>query len=83
MSKSGDGTLQLGFGLRVSMVETDDGTPGSGVDYVTGSPGIGSTLGECMELSAVVNAFHYGHQCKTQIEYTLHETTRTPPPARA
>ncbi|HEX6812232.1 MAG TPA: porin [Planctomycetota bacterium] len=73
LKKSGDSAMQWGLGLRVTMVETDEGATGSGVDFVTGAPGIAGVDGECMEISAVLNAFYHGHSCKTQIEYTLQD----------
>lgn len=73
LSKSGDSTIQWGFGLRYATVETDEGTAGSGVDFLTGAQGIGSTLGDVSEISAVINAFYHAHACKTQFEWTLQE----------
>ena len=73
LPKSGDSKVQWGVGVRYNFIETDDGTPGSGVDFLTAAQGIGSDLGECTELSVVLNAFYHGHACKTQIEYTLQD----------
>jgi hypothetical protein len=73
LPKSGDSSVQWGVGVRYNFIETDDGTPGSGVDFLTGAQGIGSDLGEVSELSVVLNAFYHGHPCKTQIEYTLQD----------
>ena len=70
LPKSGDSAMQWGLGLRVGMVETDEGTTGSGVDFLTGARGIGGVDGEATEVSAVVNAFYNGHACKTQVQYT-------------
>jgi hypothetical protein len=76
LPKSGDSHIQWGFGLRASMVETDDGGSvgaTTGVDFLTGTAGIGGVLGEVTEISAVLNAFYHGHACKTQIEYTFQD----------
>lgn len=73
LPKSGDSKVQWGLGVRYNYIETDDGTPGSGVDFLTAAQGIGSDLGECTELSVVLNAFYHGHACKTQIEYTMQD----------
>ena len=73
LPKSGDSAMQWGFGVRVCMLENDEGTAGSGVDFLTGMQGIGSTPGEVMEISAVLNAFYHNHSCKTQIEYTFQD----------
>lgn len=72
LPKSGDSDMQWGFGLRVCMVENDNGNNGT-VDFLTGTQGIGSTPGEVTEISAVLNAFYHGHACKTQIEYTFQD----------
>ncbi|HZN39872.1 MAG TPA: porin [Planctomycetota bacterium] len=73
LPKSGESKVQWGVGVRYNYIETDDGTPGSGVDFLTGAQGIGSDLGEVSELSVVLNAFYHGHACKTQIEYTMQD----------
>jgi len=73
LPKSGDTNMQWGFGLRACMVETDEGATGSGVDYLTGTQGIGGVLGDVTEISAVLNAFYHGHNCKTQFEYTFQD----------
>lgn len=65
MPKSGDSSIQWGFGLRFNLNETDDT-----VTFLTGMQGIGATPGECTEITAVANAFYHGHACKTQLEYT-------------
>lgn len=71
LPKSGESSVRWGLGLRLSMVETDEGASGSGVDFLTGARGIGAVDGEVTELSAVVNAFYSGdHACKTQVQYT-------------
>ncbi len=77
LEKSGDSAIQWGLGIRFNMIETDEGTVGSGVDYLTGAQGIGGTDGEASEISFVANAFYHGHQCKTQIEYTLQDVEPT------
>ncbi len=73
LPKSGDSAMQWGLGVRVGMIETDEGATGSGVDFLTGAQGIGSTLGDVTEASFVLNAFYHGHQCKTQVEYTFQD----------
>lgn len=73
LPKSGDSAMQWGMGLRVCMAESDEGAAGSGVDFLTGIQGIGSTPGDVMEVSAVLNAFYHAHACKTQIEYTFQD----------
>jgi hypothetical protein len=73
LPKSGTSSLQWGVGVRYNYIETDEGTAGSGVDFLTGAQGIGSDLGDVSELSVVLNAFYHGHSCKTQIEYTLQD----------
>jgi hypothetical protein len=76
--RSGDSSIQWGLGVRYNFIETDDGTTGSGVDYLTGAQGgLGGTEGEVSEISAVVNAFYHGHMCKTQLEWTLQDTEPT------
>lgn len=76
MPKSGDSTIQWGFGARVSMIETDNGDNGS-VSYLTGGAGIGGVDGDVTEISAVINAFYHGHAAKTQFEYTLQDVGPT------
>ena len=67
-AKKSDGSeLQWGFGLRVNSIETDDTNT-----FMTFA-GLGTAPGDVMEISAVANAFHHGHACKTQFEYTLQE----------
>jgi phosphate-selective porin len=73
LDKSADSAIQWGFGLRYSFIETDEGAATSGVRYLTGGQGIGSTLGEVAEISAVINAFYHSHACKTQIDYTIQD----------
>ncbi|MBL8754903.1 MAG: hypothetical protein JNK15_16480 [Planctomycetes bacterium] len=77
LDKSGDSAIQWGLGLRYNHIETDEGAVGSGVDYLTGSQGIGGTDGDANEISVVVNAFYRGHACKTQIEYTMQDVEPT------
>lgn len=67
LEKSGDSAIQWGLGLRVCMLEGDEGATGSGVDYLTA---LGTVEADITEISAVLNAFYHGHACKTQIEYT-------------
>lgn len=62
--------MRWGLGLRYAMVETDEGATGSGVDFLTGARGIGSTLGEATEITAMVGAFYNQHNAKTVIEIT-------------
>lgn len=73
MDKSGDSALRWGFGVRYSMVDSDNGNNGT-VNYVGA---LGGTPGDLTELSFVINAFYHGHSCKTQIEYTLQEREPT------
>lgn len=73
LDKSGDSSMQWGFGLRYSMVSSDEGATGSGVSYL----GSGPTDGDLTELSFVINAFYHGHNCKTQVEYTLQDEEPT------
>lgn len=71
LPKNEGSALRWGLGLRYGMVETDEGTTGSGVDFLTGARGIGSSDGDASEISAVLNAFYNGdHSCKTQLQYT-------------
>ncbi|MFN7587580.1 MAG: hypothetical protein ACK501_02945 [Planctomycetota bacterium] len=80
LPKNGDSSMQWGLGLRVGMVETDEGTPGSDVDFLTGMRGIGAVVGEATEVSAVVNAFYNGdHSCKTQLQYTWQDVDPSAP----
>ena len=73
LDKNGDSAIQWGFGIRYSMIETDEGTAASGISYLTGGQGIGGTLGDVSEISVVANAFYHGHACKTQLEWTLQD----------
>jgi hypothetical protein len=70
LPKSGESSLQWGFGLRYCLVATDEGATGSGVDFLTGGTVIPNILGDVTEITAVINAFYHQHSCKTQIEYT-------------
>jgi len=63
--KSGASALQWGFGVRYNVITTDDT-----VTFLTGANGLGAVAGEVRELTVVVDAFHHGHACKTQVEYT-------------
>lgn len=72
LDKSGDSTIQWGFGIRYSMIETDEGDNAT-VSYLTGGQGIGATPGDVNEISVVANAFYHGHACKTQLEWTLQD----------
>ena len=65
--KSEGSELQWGFGLRVNSIETDDTNT-----FMTFA-GLGTSPGDVMEITAVANAFHHGHACKTQFEYTMQE----------
>lgn len=62
LPRSGDSELQWGLGLRIGQAETKDSAA-----FFASS--LGGT-GDVMEISAVVNAFYHGHNCKTQLEYT-------------
>jgi len=72
LQKTGDSSIQWGLGLRAARVATDAGDDAT-VDFLTGAQGIGAAAGNVTELSAVLNAFYHGHQCKTQFEWTLQE----------
>jgi hypothetical protein len=65
--KSGGSDTQYGFGLRVNAIDTDD----TSTFFVFN--GALASAGQVTEYTAVVNAFHHGHACKTQVEYTLQE----------
>jgi len=73
MPKTGDTGIQWGFGARINAGETDVGTTGSGVNFVTGMQGIGGANGEVKEITLVADAFYHAHAAKTQIEYTFQD----------
>jgi hypothetical protein len=62
LPKSGDSPIQWGFGLRASMISTDDTAV-----FLGGVPG------DILEITAVADAFYHGHACKSQFEYTMQE----------
>ena len=73
LPKNGDSAIQWGFGVRVNEVDTDNGGNGT-VNFLTGAQGgLGAAEGKVREISLVANAFYHGHNCKTQIEYTLQD----------
>ncbi len=77
LPKSGDSAMQWGLGVRVGMIETDEGATGSDVDFLTGVQGdFNATACDVTEASFVLNAFYHGHQCKTQFEYTYQDVDK-------
>jgi phosphate-selective porin len=66
LPKSGESTMQWGFGFRINMIDTDDTNA-----FLNTIPGLAiAQPGKVTEVSAVACAFYHGHNCKTQIEYT-------------
>lgn len=73
LPKNPDYAIQWGFGLRYSMVESDNGNNAT-VNYVSSAAGgLGTAPGDVSEISVVANAFYHEHNCKTQIEWTLQD----------
>lgn len=65
--KSGNSDMRWGVGLRYSEVNDDDG-------FLAATLGAaGFAQGKVRDLSLVGNLFYAGHNCKTQVEYTMRE----------
>lgn len=67
LPKSGDSSLQWGFGARVSGVTLDDANGGA-PQWITGTS-LGNRSGDIMTFEAGVNAFYHEHSAKTQLTY--------------
>lgn len=72
LPRSGDSATQWGVGVRLNMIETDSGDNAT-VNFLNGAQGIFAAEGEVMEITGVLDAFYYGHACKTQLEYTFQD----------
>lgn len=82
LDKSGDSAIQWGFGIRFSAIELDAGN-NAALNFIGSGAGNGtSAVGDVSEISAVVNAFYHGHNCKTQLELTSQEAEPTGLPSR-
>jgi len=66
--KSGNSDMRWGIGLRYSEVKDDDGFLAASL--AEGTPPSGFKI---RDLSLVGNLFYAGHNCKTQVEYTMRD----------
>lgn len=66
--KSGNSDMRWGVGVRYSEVKDSDGLVFAFTDGTPGSNGF-----KIRDLSLVGNLFYSGHNCKTQVEYTLRD----------
>ncbi|MCR9244243.1 MAG: hypothetical protein NXI31_04370 [bacterium] len=76
MPKSGDSSIQWGFGARISGVEADVGNNAT-VNFNSALAGIGAADGDATNVSLIANAFYHGHAAKTQFEYTFQQVSPT------
>lgn len=83
MNKSGDSSIQWGFGIRYALLSTDNGD-NAAVNYLnpTAISAGGTNIAvpveaDISEISLVANAFYHGHSCKTQFEWTIQDIEPT------